>query len=62
MTTTMPRMGEVIEKLREKGLGCRVMVGGAVLTQEYAERIGADAYARDAREAVIKARKLCNLD
>ncbi|ADI01514.1 homocysteine S-methyltransferase family protein [Syntrophothermus lipocalidus] len=62
MTTTMPRMGEVIERLREKGLGCRVMVGGAVLTQEYAERIGADAYARDAREAVIKARKLCNLD
>ncbi len=60
MTTTMPRMGEVIEQLRQVGFTGRVMVGGAVVTQDYAERIGADAYARDAREAVVKARELCS--
>lgn len=58
MTTTMPRMQEVIALVREEDLSCRVMVGGAVLTQEYADTIGADAYSQDARQAVLTANKL----
>lgn len=58
MTTTMPAMKEVIQGIRGKGLSCKIMVGGAVLNQEYAESIGADAYSRDARDAVVKAQRL----
>ncbi|HWP95827.1 MAG TPA: homocysteine S-methyltransferase family protein [Syntrophomonadaceae bacterium] len=58
MTTTMPRMQEAISLAREQGLTCRIMVGGAVLTQEYADMIGADAYSQDARQAVLMANKL----
>jgi 5-methyltetrahydrofolate--homocysteine methyltransferase len=61
MTTTMPRMQEVIEGVRRMGLRCRVMVGGAVLNQEYADRIGADAYSPDARAAIQSAQKLMSL-
>ena len=52
MTTTVPAMEETIRLLHEKTPWCRVVVGGAVLTQEYADQIGADAYARDAMETV----------
>lgn len=58
MTTTMPRMKEVIDLARERKLRARIMVGGAVLNQEYAERIGADGYAPDARAAVQVAKSL----
>lgn len=58
MTTTMPRMKEVIEGVKQRGLKCQVMVGGAVLNQEYADNIGADAYSEDAREAILVARRL----
>ncbi|SHG98791.1 methionine synthase (B12-dependent) [Thermosyntropha lipolytica DSM 11003] len=58
MTTTMPRMKEVIEEVKKRGLSCRVMVGGAVLTQEYADSIGADGYSEDARSAVLLAQQL----
>ena len=61
MTTTMPRMQEVIEGVKKMGLRSRVMVGGAVLNQEYADRIGADAYSEDARAAVKTAQKLMSL-
>lgn len=61
MTTTMPRMQDVIAGVRARGLQCKVMVGGAVLTGEYAESIGADAYSEDARQAVLTAQKLLNL-
>ncbi|QGT99921.1 5-methyltetrahydrofolate--homocysteine methyltransferase [Candidatus Syntrophocurvum alkaliphilum] len=61
MTTTMPRMKEIIEGVKEKQLNCRVMVGGAVLNQEYADKIGADAYSEDARQAVITAQRLLGL-
>ncbi|MGI5921491.1 MAG: homocysteine S-methyltransferase family protein [Syntrophomonadaceae bacterium] len=61
MTTTMPRMQEVIEEVAARGLRCRVMVGGAVLNQEYADQIGADAYSQDAREAVLTAQELMKL-
>ncbi len=58
MTTTVPAMEETIRLLHEKAPWCRVVVGGAVLTQEYADRIGADAYARDAMETVRFAENL----
>jgi len=60
MTTTMPRMKEVIELVRNKGLNAKVVVGGAVLTQDYAEKIGADGYAPDARTAVVTVNRLIN--
>lgn len=52
MTTTVPAMAETIKQLRAAAPWCRVVVGGAVLTQEYADAIGADAYAKDAMGAV----------
>jgi len=60
LTTTMPKMKDVIEVLKEAGLRdkTRVLVGGAPLTQQYAETIGADGYAPDASSAVAKAKSL----
>ena len=52
MTTTVVSMEETIRLLREKAPGCRVMVGGAVLNQEYADMIGADFYGKDAMQSV----------
>ena len=54
MTTTMSEMDNVLKKLRAAGITTFTMVGGAVVTQEYADRIGADLYAKDAMEAVAK--------
>ena len=58
MTTTLPSMAQTIEALHQAGLPCKIMVGGAVLTPEYAESIGADFYARDAKQSVDIARKV----
>ena len=52
MTTTVPAMEETIKQLRESAPWCRVMVGGAVMTQAYADMIGADAYCKDAMAGV----------
>ena len=52
MTTTVVSMEETIRQLREKKPDCRVMVGGAVMTQEYADAIGADFYGKDAMAPV----------
>lgn len=52
MTTTVVSMEETIRQLREAGLHCKVMVGGAVLNQEYADMIGADFYGKDAMQSV----------
>ena len=52
MTTTVPAMEETIKLLREKAPACKIMVGGAVLTESYAKRIGADHYAPDAMDGV----------
>jgi len=52
MTTTVVYMEETIKLLKQKTPDCRVMVGGAVLTQEYADKIGADFYSKDAMGAV----------
>lgn len=58
MTTTMQRMREVIDLAKKEGLNAKVMIGGAVITQDYADEIGADGYSRDAAEAVRVAQKL----
>jgi len=60
MTTTMPAMERTVDALAEAGLldGVKVMVGGAPLTQEYCDQIGADGYAPDASAAVRKASEL----
>lgn len=58
MTTTMQRMQEVVAYAREKAVPAKIMIGGAVITQEYADEIGADGYSRDAAEAVRLARRL----
>ena len=58
MTTTVPAMEETIKKIREAGLDCKVLVGGAVLTQEYADMIHADKYAKDAMESVRYAEQI----
>ena len=59
MTTTVPAMEETIKQLRASAPDCRIMVGGAVLNQEYADRIGADFYGSDAMEAVRYAEQVC---
>jgi 5-methyltetrahydrofolate--homocysteine methyltransferase len=58
MTTTMSEMENVIGKLKGEGIKTFTMVGGAVVTQEYADSIGADLYARDAMEAVARIKKI----
>ncbi len=58
MTTTMSEMDNVLKKLRAAGVKTFTMIGGAVVTQEYADRIGADLYAKDAMEAVAKIKAL----
>ena len=60
MTTTVPAMEETIKLLREKAPWCKIMVGGAVLTKEYADKIGADKYAKDAMESVRYAEEIIN--
>lgn len=52
MTTTVPAMEETIRLLRVRAPWCKIIVGGAVLTKEYADRIGADKYAAEAMDAV----------
>lgn len=57
MTTTVVSMEETIKLLREKKPDCKVMVGGAVLNQDYADMIGADFYGKDAMQSVHYAQK-----
>ena len=58
MTTTVPSMAETIAALRKSGHDCAVMVGGAVLTEEYAAQIGADYYAKDAKQSADIAKRV----
>lgn len=58
MTTTVPAMEETIAELRRHAPWCKIVVGGAVLTKEYADMIGADKYARDAMETVRYAEQI----
>ncbi len=58
MTTTLPAMEETIRQIKITSPDCKIMVGGAVLTADYAEKIGADYYADDAKGAVDIAKKV----
>ena len=58
LTTTMPVMAEVVKAVKAAGLSAKVMVGGAPITQEFADSIGADAYTADAASAAMKAAEL----
>ena len=58
MTTTITQIDEVIEELKNSDFKTKVMIGGAVVTSEYADKVGADAYASDGVEAVELAKKL----
>ena len=58
MTTTVPAMEETIKQLRENAPWCKIVVGGAVLNREYAMKIGADHYAKDAMETVRYSEKI----
>ncbi len=58
LTTTMVKIEDVIKAAKEAGLKAKVMCGGASVTQEFADKIGADGYAPDAPSAVGKAREL----
>ena len=62
MTTTMVQIDKVIEDLHSAGCEAKVMVGGAALTQEYADSAGADAYAKDGVQAVQLAKELLGID
>ena len=58
MTTTVKAMEETVTALREAGCACKIMVGGAVLTEEYAKMVGADFYAKDAADSARIAEKV----
>lgn len=58
MTTTLPSMKETIRQLHEEKLPCKIMVGGAVLTPEYAQDMGADFYAKDAKHSADIAKQV----
>lgn len=58
MTTTMQRMREVVAYAKEEQVSAKIMIGGAVVTQDYADEIGADGYSADAAEAVKLAQRL----
>lgn len=58
MTTTMQRMREIVAAAKEEGITAKIIIGGAVITQEYADEIGADGYSRDAADAVKLAKSL----
>ena len=58
LTTTMPQMPEVIKVVKDAGLKVKTMIGGAPVTQSYADEIGADGYAPDAASAADKALEL----
>ncbi|MEX0321971.1 MAG: corrinoid protein [Puniceicoccaceae bacterium] len=59
LTTTMPAMKDTVALFQEKSVAAKIMVGGAPITNEYAEEIGADGYSPDAASAVDLARALC---
>ena len=61
MTTTMLQMKQIVELKKKEQLDVKVIIGGAVITQDYADEIGADGYAKDAQEAVKLTQRLLNI-
>jgi len=62
MTTTMMEMKHVIEMAKEQNVTAKVIIGGAVITQDFADEIGADGYSKDAQEAVKLVKRLLDID
>ena len=62
MTTTMQQMRHVIDYAKEREIDAKIIVGGAVITEEYAQEIGADGYSKDAADAVKLTQRLLGLD
>ena len=62
MTTTMQQMRHVIDYAKEQQMPAKIIVGGAVITQEYADEIGADGYSRDAADAVKLTQKILGIE
>ncbi len=62
MTTTMQQMKNVIDYAREKRVNAKIIIGGAVVTQDYADEIGADGYSKDAADAVKLTKRILNID
>lgn len=62
MTTTMTEMKCVVDRTREEKLAAKIIIGGAVITQDYADEIGADGYSKDAQEAVKLVKKLLHIE
>lgn len=62
MTTTMQQMRQVIELKNKENLEAKVIIGGAVITEEYADEIGADGYSKDAQDAVRLTKRLLNIN
>lgn len=61
MTTTMQQMRYVVDYAKEQGVTAKIMIGGAVITEDYADEIGADGYSKDAADAVKLAQRLLQL-
>lgn len=62
MTTTMMQMKEVVRMVRKEQLAVKIIIGGAVITQDFADEIGADGYSRDAAEAVVVVKRLLGIE
>lgn len=62
MTTTMQQMRHVIDYAKSQQVDAKIIVGGAVITQEYADEIGADGYSRDAAEAVKLTKRILKIE
>ncbi len=58
LTTTMPQMGDVVKAVKEAGVSVKTMIGGAPVTQNYCDEIGADGYAADAASAADVAKSM----
>ena len=62
MTTTMKEMKNVVDLAHENNLDSKIIIGGAVVTQDYADEIGADGYSSDAADAVRVVKQLLNIE
>ncbi|MBE5872308.1 MAG: 5-methyltetrahydrofolate--homocysteine methyltransferase [Lachnospiraceae bacterium] len=62
MTTTMQQMRHVIDYAKEQGVDAKIIIGGAVITQEYADEIGADGYSKDAADAVKLVKRILGIE
>ncbi|MBD5445354.1 MAG: dihydropteroate synthase [Lachnospiraceae bacterium] len=62
MTTTMQQMKKVIDYAKEKDVDAKIIIGGAVITQEYADEIGADGYSKDAADAVKVTKRILGIE